>query len=187
MWWKRNKDKEAREEKERVRAEKEEDDMRWAAARRKRPSIPHDAFADDNFQSSTSLDAQDLETSSMNITATSISPPWSSSRTHVGSSFASLASPSTSPVAPRTVWGTTAIIPGSPIIQALPHTHDSPDNDGWLQGWERDLLQEEDLVAQVQASTLEEGGPKAAKHNFSNKKKKGKKITLMTTNARRAA
>jgi len=184
---KKNKDKEAREEKERARAEKEEDDKRWAAARRKRPSIPREAFSDDTFQSLTSLESQEAAASSMNITSTSVSPPWSSSRTHIGSSFASLASPSTSPVAPRTVWGTNAVAPGSPTIQALPHDHDSPDNDGWLQGWERDLLQEEDLVAQIQASTIEEGRPKAGKHNFSNKKKKGKKIMLMTTNARRAA
>ena len=183
---KKNQDKEAREEKERVRAEKEEDDKRWAAARRKRPSITREVLADDIHQAMSSLHVQNNAASPLDSMTASVSPPWSSSRKHAGSSFASLASPSTSPVAPRTVWGTTAVVPSSPTLQPLPLDHDNPDNDGWLQDWERDLLHEEDVVAQVQASTSEEGGM-AEKHNFLSKKKKGKKITLMTTNARRGA
>jgi len=185
---KKNKDKEAKEEKERVRAEREEDDKRWAAARRKRPSIPREAFADNDFQAMASLDSQESVAPPMNVGSVSVSPPYSSSRRHAGSSFASLASPSTSPVAPRTVWGTTAVAPSSPPLQPLPIPHDNPENDGWFQGWERDLLHEEDIVAQVQASTLDEAGP-VGKHSIlnNNKKKKGKKITLMTTNARRGA
>lgn len=184
---KKNKDKEAKEEKERVRAEREEDDKRWAAARRKRPSIPREAFADDCLQAMASLDIQGAGTSPIHATSPSISPPYSSSRRHGGSSFASLASPSTSPVAPRTVWGTTAVTPSSPPLQPLPIPQDNPDNDGWLQGWERDLLQEEDIVAQVQASSMEEAGTVGKHGLLNNKKKKGKKITLMTTNARRGA
>src|ERR1700712_4445705 len=89
---KRNRDKETREEKDRVRAEKEEDDKRWSSARRKRPSISQGSFSGDDFHvlASSSLDAVNA------------SPPWPSRQ---GSSFASLASPSTSPSAPKTVWG----------------------------------------------------------------------------------
>lgn len=184
---KKNKDKATREEKERVRAEKEEDDKRWATARRKRPSIPREEFPDNDLQSLAQLELQDVLASPLNITGTSVSPPYSSSRNHIGSSFASLASPSTSPTAPRTVWGTTAIAPSSPILHSIPDEHDSTESDGWLHGWERDLLQDDDLVAQVQASTIEDGGSKAGKLKTSSKKKKGKKITLMTTNARRGA
>lgn len=184
---KKNKDKEAKEEKERVRAEKEEDDKRWAAARRKRPSIPREPFADNDLQAMSSLDIQGPTSSPVNAGSTSVSPPYSSSRRPGGSAFASLASPSTSPVAPRTVWGTTAVAPTSPHLHPVPIPHDNPENDGWLQGWERDLLHEEDIVAQVQASSMDEEGTLGKHGLLNNKKKKGKKITLMTTNARRGA
>jgi hypothetical protein len=61
--------------------------------------------------------------------------------------------------------------------------HDA--DDGWLQGWEKDLLQEEDVIAQVQAMSL--GDEEAPKKQAGGKKKKGKKITLMSTNVRRGA
>ncbi|KAI4123734.1 MAG: hypothetical protein LQ347_006033, partial [Umbilicaria vellea] len=151
---KKNREKEVREEKERARAEKEEDDKRWAAARRKRPSISRDLSPE--FL----LDQDMAAASSVDLDLASSSPPWSSSRIRSGSAFASLASPSTSPNALRTVWGTTAVVPASPTLHALPHDHDLPEHDGWLQGWERDLLQEDELVAQVQASSIDEGSSK---------------------------
>lgn len=186
---KKNREKEVREEKERVRAEKEEDDKRWAAARRKRPSISRDLPAE--FLLHHDIPAA----SSVDLDLASSSPPWSSSRNRSGSAFASLASPSTSPNAPRTVWGTTAVLPASPTLHALPHDHDLPEHDGWLQGWERDLLGEDELVAQVQASSIGAGSSKVGvgvgvgtgSGTGTGKKKKGKKITLMTTTARRGA
>ena len=177
----KNREKEVREEKERERAEKEEDDKRWAAARRKRPSISRE------FLPEAQLQPDATSRSSVDLTVASASPPWSSSRTRSGSAFASLASPSTSPNAPRTVWGTTAVITASPPLQAVRHEPELPENDGWLQGWERDLLQDDELVAQVQASSIDEGSSKAGAGLGTGKKKKGKKITLMTTNARRGA
>ncbi|SLM33875.1 ring finger domain protein [Lasallia pustulata] len=180
----KNREKEVREEKERVRAEKEEDDKRWAAARRKRPTISRDLPPESNLQ-------QDIPpVSAVDLSLASSSPPWSSSRTRTGSAFASLASPSTSPNAPRTVWGTTAVVPASPPLQAVAHEHELPENDGWLQGWERDLLGEDGLVARVGDCEIGEGGEKAgagAAAAAAGKKKKGKKIMLMTTNARRGA
>lgn len=190
---KKNREKEVREEKERVRAEKEEDDKRWAAARRKRPSISHDLPPEFRLHHDISAASSD------DLNLASSSPPWSSSRNRSGSAFASLASPSTSPNAPRTVWGTTAVVPASPPLHPVTYDHELPDNDGWLQGWERDLLQEDDLVAQVQASSIGEGSSKAGAGLGlgagtgigtgigTGKKKKGKKITLMTTNVRRGA
>lgn len=177
---KKNREKEFREEKERIRAEKEEDDKRWAAARRRRPIPSHDLITESDFQPLPDASAIDLA-------AASSSPPWSSSRTQGGSGFASLASPSTSPVASKTVWGTRMIVPTSPDMPAVRDEHEPSENDGWLQGWERDLLQEEDLVAQVEASSLEASSSNQAFPNASNKKKKGKKITLMSTNVRRGA
>ena len=183
---KKNREKEVREEKERARAEKDEDEKRWANARRRKPSTSSEAVSSTLFQSLASVE-ENFEASSWEGPGTaSASPPWSSTRQHQGSSFASLASPSTSPVAARTVWGTTAIAPASPPLQATQTEVDTSENDGWLQDWERDLLGEDELVAQVEAHSISGGSSKAVMSS-NVKKKKNKKITLMTTNARRGA
>lgn len=168
---KRNKEKEIREEKDRVRAEKEEDDKRWAAARRKRPSIgaSDPPFSDRDFQpligEGSSFDRSAFEAGS------SSSPPHRPG-------FGALASPSSSPPGTRTVWGTAAIPPLSPPQEGQMAT--AP-NDGWRQGWEEELLaqQENEAIAQ---STAESSKPPPG-----GKKKKNKKITLMSTNIQRGA
>lgn len=177
---KKNWEKEFREEKERIRAEKEEDDKRWATARKRRPTPSHDVITEADFQPLP-------DSSTTELAAASSSPPWSSSRLQGGSGFASLASPSTSPVAPKTVWGTRMIVPSSPDLPAVSDEQEPSENDGWLQDWEQDLLQEDDLVAQFEASTLEGSSSNTAMPTAGNKKKKGKKITLMSTNVRRGA
>ncbi|KAI9759375.1 MAG: hypothetical protein M4579_002364 [Chaenotheca gracillima] len=186
----KNKDKEMREEKERVRAEREEDDKRWAAARRKPPSVSHETIPHHEFEPLRSGDAGNAS-SSIDISNMSNSPPWrSSSRNQSGSAFASLASPSTSPSAPRTVWGTTAVAgPNSPPTAPEQVDSGQSENDGWLQGWEQDLLQQDDdLVAQVQATSVGDQQESVSSSPApGSKKKKGKKITLMSTNARRGA
>lgn len=181
---KKNREKEVREEKERLRAEKEEDEKRWATARRRRPTPPSELVPTEDFQPLPSLEERG-ESSSWDgsVTATS-SPPWPSSRQQTGSAFASLASPSTSPAASRTVWGTAAVAPVSPTLPPTQAVHDASENDGWLQHWEQDLLQEDELLAQFEAQSLD--GSKTV-GPLNNKKKKNKKITLMTTNARRGA
>ena len=67
------------------------------------------------------------------------------------------------------------------------HQPDLEIDDGWLQSWEQELQAENALIAQVEASSSEAdirpGGPSVP----GGKKKKPKKITLMSTNARRAA
>ncbi|KAI4151861.1 MAG: hypothetical protein LQ340_003244 [Diploschistes diacapsis] len=172
---KRNKDKEAREEKERLRAEKEEDDKKWAAIRRRRPSIQPEL--DNNGEAGPANLVE--ESLPIDLTAAA-SPPWSRKRT----GFASLASPSTSPSGPKTVWGTAAVPTSeSPPLQAT-FAPEAQESDGWLQGWEQDLLREEEhLISQVQTASLREQAPAPT----SSKKKKNKKITLMSTNGRRAA
>lgn len=178
---KKNQDKEAREEKARIKAEKEED-ARYAPARRKRPSIS-DRFTADDFQPLVASEAVENVTSA-DAESASTSPPWPS---HRGHGFASLASPSTSPSAPRTVWGTAVVTPSSPIVQAAPQEQDLPD-DGWLQGWEKDLLQEEEMISRAQAISLGGAGESSKRGAASGgKKKKAKKITLMSTNVRRGA
>lgn len=174
---KKNQDKETKEEKARVRAEKAEY-AEFAAARRKRNSFS-ERFSADDFQPLASGSVAVPEGSQAEAESASTSPPWPSRR---GQGFASLASPSTSPSTSRTVWGTAMVAPTSPLMAPL--DHDMRD-DGWLQGWEKDLLQEEDaLVAQAQVLSLEDSEPKK---QAGGKKKKAKKITLMSTNVRRGA
>ncbi|KAL4796089.1 hypothetical protein BDV19DRAFT_142342 [Aspergillus venezuelensis] len=169
---KRNKEKEAREEKSRIKAEKEEDDKRWAAARQKRPSISivDRPFNDQDFlplASGPSAAESEIELGS------SASPPRASSH------FNALASPSSSPPGARTVWGTAAVSQsGGPPD----HLRSTP-RDGWREGWEEELFaqQESDLIAQT-----------AVDENISSsqakkKGKKNKKITLMSTNIQRGA
>jgi hypothetical protein len=180
---KKHHEKEMREERDRLRAEKEEDDKRWAAARRKRPSFVEKSFSESDFQPLLKNDvALGMSPSASN--ALSATPPWSGTRHR--SSFAPLASPGTSPEAPKTVWGTAAVPPSSPALIAAPHD-DPPADDGWLQGWEKDLLDNEDAATIVATGTMRDGSPMRAAAPNSRHKKKNKKITLMSTNARRAA
>ncbi|KAI9647908.1 hypothetical protein NHQ30_004297 [Ciborinia camelliae] len=167
---KRNRDKEIREEKDRQRAEKAEDNARWAHARQKQPEMSPESYSDSDY----------AQLASTYIDPINASPPWTSRQ---GSSFGALASPSTSPPAPKTVWGTTLVTP------SLPDLHPQNDNadDGWLQTWEQDLQAENALIAQVQAASLNGESSSSATPPPQGKKKKGKKITLMSTTARRAA
>lgn len=169
---KRNRDKEAREEKDRIRAEKKEDDERWAAARRKRPSIGSSSEAPFNVQDFQPL-SSNADSAIFDAGTSSASPPRASSQ------FGALASPSSSPPGVRTVWGTTAITSTSPILEAHPR------HDGWLAGWEDELFaQQESAVIAQTAPENQESGPSSSK---AGKKKKKGKITLMSTNSHRGA
>ncbi|KAK2745620.1 hypothetical protein FQN55_006110 [Onygenales sp. PD_40] len=178
---KRNHEKAAREEKERIRAEKNEEEQRWAATRRKRPSITaaDRPFSENDFQP---LGLEGPPNAGFDPSVSSASPPWSSSRGRNRPSFTALASPSGSPPGPshRTVWGTAAVSSTSP--QLTYSNADREPHDGWLQDWERDILVEQENIL-AEATTSEKKTPAAS----GGKKKKNKKITLMSTTARRAA
>ena len=189
---KRNRDKEVREEKERVRAEREDDEKRWAAARRKRPEPTRDTLADADFQPlavAATAAANDAHA------AAEASPPW---RTGNRQGFAPLASPGTSPSQPRTVWGTAAVAAPSTPEQAPLAELDMSGDDGWLQGWEKDLLLDDaevlsmrkaHLAAAAQTTTSTAMVAPAGQRSAGQVGKRGKKkkITLMSTNARRGA
>ncbi|KAI9774949.1 MAG: hypothetical protein M1840_000165 [Geoglossum simile] len=177
---KRNKDKEVREEKERLRAEKDEEEKRWAAARRKRPSIECETLKEEEFYPLAAPDAT-RASPPLDTASSPTSSPWPL-RNQKGSAFASLGSPSTSPAASRTVWGTAATISSSPT-EPPHHDRDISDHDGWLQGWEKDL--DEDDMGPLAIAETSSG---VSIHGTGRKKKaKAKKITLMSTNARRGA
>jgi hypothetical protein len=78
------------------------------------------------------------------------------------------------------------IPPSSPPITATPQEPAVPD-DGWLQGWEKDLLDNGDPVTMVESSAAGEGSSRSGAGVSGKQKKKNKKITLMSTNARRGA
>jgi len=78
------------------------------------------------------------------------------------------------------------VAPASPETHAQHVEHDG--DDGWLSSWEQELRAENaqnDLIAQVQAASL--NGPETPRAGPQGKGKKKKKITLMSTTARRAA
>ena len=157
-----HKEKQAREDKEdRIRAGKTEDEKRWAAARRRQHV---DALIPD-------AEFEPLPTVDEGLAS---SPPWPS-RQGQGSAFASLASPSTSPVATKTVWGTVPVAPLSPALTAAPSP---PADDGWLPAW--------DMSAHLQSTTLDDG-VNGTSGGMGGKKRRNKKITLMSTNGFRGA
>lgn len=180
---KRHSEKEAREEKDRVRIEKVSEREISALRRNKRPSIPNDLFSADNLPTlgGSTTDSSGNEHGS--------SPPLPH---RTNSAFASLASPGTSPNAQRTVWGTAAVQLGDEYAN-LPGDSEFGPSDGWLQGWEKEMMREEDeLVAQAAQLSMQNGGE--ADGNVGGggggkgkKGKKGKKITLMSTSNRRTA
>ena len=188
---KRNHEKETREEKDRIKAEKEEYDQRYAAARRRRAGSTDNRIRPEDFQPLVACDLEEQSGEAIDTGAETMSPMWSASKNKTnGSAFASLASPSTSPSDSRTVWGTAAIAPVSPTIHSTPAPDSNPPDDGWLQGWEDQLVAgDQDVISQLEG--LESATPGSASKPqggvASGKKKKGKKITLMSTNARRGA
>ncbi|KAI9684704.1 MAG: hypothetical protein M1829_000079 [Trizodia sp. TS-e1964] len=183
----KNRDKENREEKERLRAEKTEDEQRWASvARRKRPST---AEKNPDSMLSKGVDIQ----LSVEPTNLSSSPPWpAKTKNSTGSVFASLASPSTSPATGRTVWGTAAILSSSPpdqFEQLSDFVEDA--DDGWLNDYDNCFSIEENIANEIKALSMAENtqakDSSRQTSGASGKRKKTKKITLMSTNARRGA
>ena len=186
----KHQEKATREEKDRIRAEMSED-KKYYGTRRERTIT---SFKGKEIEpDAVSADELGGLSSSVDLTAPSTSPPWLSSERRHGSSFASLASPSTSPSGPRTVWGTPIVNAASPSLAATHDDHETvPENDGWLQNWENDLLQEEDLIARAKAASLDDNAGSSSQTAMpssapAGKKKKKTKITLMSTNGRRAA
>ena len=189
---KRKLEKDSREERARIKAESRHEENRWALAKHKK-----ELLADDYEQGlSTTMTTQSMNevepdggTSSSAMEAAS--PPLGNDF-HSGeeSSVAGLASPSTSPAQGRTVWGTPLVhLPGE--TEPATSMPASDDNGGWLPDWERDLmLQEQALVGLEFTGTIASGSgpaPSQGKGAQGGKKKKFKKVTLMTNGGKRGA
>jgi hypothetical protein len=169
---KRNRDKAAQEERERVDAERVE-----AAALRSSSgmAIPSGPIEEDRPPVMDMSEFQPLNG------AASTTPP----DTRPG--FAPLASMSTSPSTQRTVWGTVAIH-GSPEM-GVSQVGDA--DDGWLKDDEfldtNDLSVQLDAIQEMENVTSPDAGQTAAATGGGGggKKKKKQKITLMSTGGRR--
>lgn len=169
---KRADEKETREEKERVRIERAQERELASIRQQRRSSITkNDEFFTPALPSQSAFAEE---------SATGSSPRADRP------GFGSLASPGTSPSMPRTIWGTAAL-PATSDANGLPTDNQfAQQEDGWLQGWERDLL---DHDAQQALAASMDGLEVQAKPAQSGKKgKKKNKITLMSTGgARRGA
>ena len=183
-----NQEKQIREEKERLKAEREEEEKRLASIRRKRNSLTRESGGGPPNSEHLSSALLDFGPSPDSYGEDMLSQPQLPLRND--SAFATLASPSTSPDTPRTVWGTPAFAPVSPVVQAKnDHLVESKPEDGWLQGWEQSLTDStfREDSNEVPAFGKDNASTREKIPNGGAKKRKGKRITLMTTNARRAA
>lgn len=161
---KRNRDKAAQEEREKVDAERVE-----AAALRGAMTIrPSAEFVHDDTPPP-GLDLSEFQ-------------PLNSTPPENRTGFNTLASMSTSPSNYKTVWGTQAV-PASPDLSAADGNNR---DDGWLK--DNEFLETSELALQLDAIIdASESSSSAARivPNTGNKKKKKQKITLMSTGGRR--
>ncbi|PHH67407.1 hypothetical protein CDD81_16 [Ophiocordyceps australis] len=170
----RNREKAASEDRERIQAERLDALAMRGSLGLQRPASP--------LQESPRMDPADFQPLS------GATPP------HARPGFAPLADVSTSPSPQRTVWGTRAV-PSSPGLEAVASspTRRSTSDDGWLK--DDEFLGTAELALQLEAIDALEcnesaaGGASAATGGGGgkkgNKKKKKQKITLMSTGGRR--
>lgn len=166
----RKRSKDAREERERVRAEKAEYDERWNTYRtRRRESMSSGVGAGETLSRDDFVPLQ---------SASGSSPPRS------GPGFGALSS--TSPDQGSgylSVWGTR--LPSD----AGDGDHHRHKDDGWTDDWESRLIEEEIMAHEAFDDKYESTSGRAPNTGKSGPKKKGKKklVTLMTNGGRRGA
>jgi hypothetical protein len=169
---KNRRDKAAQEERERLQAERLE-----AAALRGSTAAMRRQFDPVEEERVPAINASDFQP--LSAYGGGASPP------DPRPGFEELATISTSPSAPRTVWGTPAI-PVSPDLAPVSTARADAD-DGWLK--DDDFLGAAELAMQMEAIALDGGGgnstPAAVMPSTGKGKKKKQKITLMSTGGRR--
>lgn len=175
---KRNKDKAAQEERERIQAEK----MEAAAIRDAR----RNQFGALDEEVTVRLGNSGVDEPPVNMDdflplgAEGTTPP------NPRPGFGFLSEVSTSPSGSRTVWGTPAIVGTPDVLADRPRT---PADDGWLK--DADVMSSREathLALQMESlGVAETAGATAggSGHSAGGKKKKQKKITLMSTGGRR--
>ncbi|RYP27234.1 hypothetical protein DL767_007767 [Monosporascus sp. MG133] len=164
---KAHQDKAAQEERERVQAERME-----AAAIGRSTRRHYDQAHEERLESATILNLDDFQPLS---SVAGTTPP------NPRPGFEHLAEVSTSPSAPRTVWGTPAI----PMSPDLGPAREEEVNDGWLR--DDEVFGAAEIAMQMEAFGLDgaKPGPANGTSSTGGKKKKKQKITLMSTGGRR--
>lgn len=168
---KRNRDKAAEEERERLQAERLESALLRGSLGTRRTPVPVE-----EEEAGPVMDLSEFQPLSGQSGTTPPDPR---------PGFASLASMSTSPSTQRTVWGTRAI-PTSPEME--PTQTSEMIDDGWLK--DEELLGTAELAMQMEAMEMTDSGPAGGETTGSGPgvkkgKKKKQKITLMSTGGRR--
>ena len=175
---KKRRDKEIQEEKDRQRAEKEERESRWPQQRRDEPATTGPGrFTDDDFVALAVTQSRNTEDNP---------PPVSAPPAGVEASIAAVQTLGTFPTSTRTVWGTPAVALSDDAYLVQAPTRDHHD-DGWVEGWDRDYLLEEDLLAHHH---LDDGLASAPGKNLTGGGKgrgKKKKVVLMNNGGKRGA
>lgn len=175
---KKNRDKAAQEDRERIQAERlESASYHRNPARRANPA--DDGFtlrygSDDNFTPDQGVNLDDF----IPLGAQATTPP------NPRPGFSQLASMSTSPSTQKTVWGTRAI-PVSPTL--VPRDPQRAADDGWLKDDQfLESLSAAELAVQMEALEVQETThTPTVPSGGGGKKKKKQKITLMSTGSRR--
>ncbi|RPB00044.1 hypothetical protein L873DRAFT_1681819 [Choiromyces venosus 120613-1] len=189
---KRKLEKESREERARIKAESRHEENHWGLAKQRKESSAGD-YEEGLLATMAAqrIDGAELDDAEPSSTPAAGTPSLGyDSLDGEESLIAGLASPSTSPAQGWTVWGTPLIhLPGeSEPAVSMPI---SDDNGGWLPDRERDLmLQEQVLVDLESPGSIASGSgraPSQGKGAQGGKKKKFKKVTLMTNGGKRGA
>lgn len=180
----RNRDKAAQEERERLQAERIEAaairDSRRGVIRQSRET-EEDAMT---LRFGDAGDRVDLERDFLPLGAAGTTPP------NPRNGFAQLADVSTSPSTARTVWGTPAVVGEGPEVEPVRMRNV---DDGWLKDDEvLQTLGDADLALQMEALGVVDERPSATPSGAGTStpgggkgKKKKQKITLMSTGGRR--
>lgn len=176
---KRRRDKEIQEEKDRQRVEKEERESRWPQQQRRNESTTTGPgrFMDSDFVALAIAQSQATESSL---------PPISAPPAGVEASIAAVQTPGTSPTSTRTVWGTPAVALSEDAYLVQTPTRGNHDA-RWTEGWERDYLLEEDLLAHHH---LDDGLTQTpGKNSMGSGKGRGKKkkVVLINNGGKRGA
>ncbi|KAK3935904.1 hypothetical protein QBC46DRAFT_41159 [Diplogelasinospora grovesii] len=190
---KRNSDKAAQEEHERLQAERiEAENIR--DARRNFGAFVSDEEVTVRFGNSAVADDTHPVNFDDFLPLGATPPVGGTTPPNPRSGFGALADVSTSPSGPRTVWGTPAIQGLTP--EMAPTRVARPADDGWLKDDDvLETLATADIALQMEQLSVEHAGPSSngghtpggSTPGGGGKKKKKQKITLMTTGSRRLA
>ncbi|KAL7275332.1 hypothetical protein RUND412_001734 [Rhizina undulata] len=158
---KKKKDKDLKEERDRIRAEKAEEEERWAAAKLRRSGGGEEFLEEDFVALATAQSLAEASDSAFQaFPEQTVASGSQSAPPAVGSSFQ------------RTVWGTPAVAPTT-VEREI-------EEDGtWGQDWGDELLARLEDVGM--------SGGRAPSGGKGQKKKKFKKVTLMTNGGKRGA